>query len=112
MEKYLKYKERYVKRIIGGAEEPVIPELMVEQPQRLGGFILEDPSKSREWINVDLFDTLNIPATEAIYNNTMSQELINKHLVTACLTLHAQNRNLQEQISKLRPQLDEVRSQT
>ena len=62
------------------------------------GYTLEDPTKPREFSNRDLWDTLNEPAVKAIYDGTMSQEDINKHLLTGILTVNCRVNGLYREL--------------
>ena len=53
------------------------------------GYVLTNNSSDiRNFNNLDLFDTLNGPATRAILNESMPQQHINKHLLTAIITVN------------------------
>ena len=71
--KYLKYKNKYLNL-----------KMKIQFGQ---GYIL-DNQDIRKFTNIDLRDTLNIPSVEEILNGTMSQANINKHLLTAIVTVN------------------------
>ena len=50
------------------------------------GYVMEEPDITK-FKNVDLRDTLNEPSVQQILNNTMEQSNINKHLLTAIVTV-------------------------
>ena len=58
------------------------------------GYVLTNNSSDiRNFNNLDLFDTLNQPATRAILNESMPQHHINKHLLTAIITVNNKLKN-------------------
>ena len=72
--KYVKYKIKY---------------LNLRQKMQKGGhygYVLSNPN-FLIFKNVDLRDTLNDPAMKAILDNTMPQAEVNKHLLTAIITV-------------------------
>ena len=81
--KYLKYKNKY---------------LNLKTKIQLGKGFLLDNSDIRKFTNIDLRDTLNIPSVEEILNGTMSQANINKHLLTAIITVNNYIDNQRRQI--------------
>ena len=54
--------------------------------QQGGGYVMEN-SDITKFVNVDIFDTLNEPSVQHILDNTMDQSSINKHLLTAIVTV-------------------------
>jgi Trp operon repressor len=73
--KYLKYKNKY---------------LTLKQLQNGGsyGYVMGPEIKDiTEFMNVDVRDTLNEPAIAALLNGTMPQLDVNKHLLTATVTI-------------------------
>ena len=81
--KYLKYKNKYLNL-----------KMKIQFGQ---GYIL-DNQDIRKFTNIDLRDTLNIPSVEEILNGTMSQANINKHLLTAIITVNNYIDNQRRQI--------------
>jgi hypothetical protein len=74
----------------------------------MGGYVadLSNEKEVRGWENLDLFDTLNESAlgylrvSPPTYSATYERER-NEVLVTALLTLNAQNRHLQDRLDEL-----------
>jgi hypothetical protein len=72
-DKYLKYKKKYLD--------------LQSKSQKGGGYVLENKD-IRQFTNIDLRDTLNEESMSSILNNTMPQTDINKHLLTAIVTVY------------------------
>jgi hypothetical protein len=72
-DKYLKYKKKYLD--------------LQSKSQKGGGYILENED-IRQFTNIDLRNTLNEESMSSILNNTMPQTDINKHLLTAIVTVY------------------------
>tara|TARA_A100001015_G_C14884515_1_gene669788 strand:+ start:820 stop:1080 length:261 start_codon:yes stop_codon:yes gene_type:complete len=78
-QKYLKYKKKYL-------------DLKKSRHQKGGGYVLDDP-EINNFTNIDLRDTLNTPATQGILDGTMAQQDVNKHLLTAIVTVDNRLKN-------------------
>lgn len=72
--KYLKYKSKYLNL-----------KMKIQQGGNYG-YVL-DNKDIYQFKNVDLRDTLNYPAMDALLNGTMPQQDVNKHLLTAIITV-------------------------
>ena len=72
-DKYLKYKKKYLD--------------LQSKSQKGGGHVLIN-ADIRQFENTDLRDTLNKESVSSILNNTMPQTDINKHLLTAIITVY------------------------
>ena len=55
---------------------------------QIGKGLVLDNSDIRKFTNIDLRDTLNIPSVEEILNGTMTKSNVNKHLLTAIVTVN------------------------
>ena len=73
-DKYLKYKNKYLnlkKKLQQGGDY---------------GYVLDNQDIT-QFKNVDLRDTLNEPAMKALLDGSMPQQDVNKHLLTAIITV-------------------------
>jgi hypothetical protein len=80
------------------------------EPEILG-YCLEDPSKIREFKNLDLWDTLNHPTVKALWQGKAGMTSTNQIFLTAFATLENGLQELRSKVYELENQLKNIKEE-